>query len=47
VPAEQIVPLAAELARAGGHRATLDVWRGERSFIDEMLHQIGIAKEAL
>ncbi len=47
VPAEQIVPLAGELGRAGGHRATHAPWRGERSFIDEMLHQIGIAKEAL
>jgi diguanylate cyclase len=47
VPPEQIVPLAAEIARAGGHRATPAPWRGERRFIDEMLHQIGIAKEAL
>jgi predicted signal transduction protein with EAL and GGDEF domain len=47
VPAEQIVPLAGRLARAGGHRATPAPWHGERSFIDEMLHQIGIAKEAL
>jgi diguanylate cyclase (GGDEF)-like protein len=47
VPAEQIVPLAGELGRAGGHRAIQAPWRGEASFIDEMLHQIGIAKEAL
>jgi EAL domain-containing protein (putative c-di-GMP-specific phosphodiesterase class I) len=47
VPAEEIVPLAAELPRAGGHRATHAPWRGEHRFIDEMLHQIGIAKEAL
>jgi diguanylate cyclase (GGDEF)-like protein len=47
VPAEQIAPLAAALAGAGGHRAAPAPWRGERRFIDEMLHQIGIAKEAL
>jgi diguanylate cyclase (GGDEF)-like protein len=47
VPAEDVVRVAGELERAGGHRATLAPWHGERSFIDEMLHQIGIAKEAL
>jgi diguanylate cyclase (GGDEF)-like protein len=48
VAPEQIVPLAGELARAGGHRAAPAAkWHGERRFIDEMLHQIGIAKEAL
>jgi diguanylate cyclase len=47
VPGERLVPLAAELERAGGHGATSAPWRGERNFIDEMLHQIGIAKEAL
>jgi diguanylate cyclase (GGDEF)-like protein len=47
VPAEDVVRVAGELERAGGHRATLAPWHGERSFIDEMLHQIGIAREAL
>jgi len=47
VPAGEVVRVAGELARAGGHRAVRAPWRGERSFIDEMLHQIGIAKEAL
>jgi predicted signal transduction protein with EAL and GGDEF domain len=47
VPAGQVVGLASELAGAGGHHATHAPFRGERSFIDEMLHQIGIAKEAL
>jgi len=47
VPADEVLGLAGELSRAGGHRATRAPWRGERSFIDEMLHQIGIAKEAL
>jgi hypothetical protein len=47
VPAAEIPDVAADLARAGGHRATHAPFRGERSFIDEMLHQIGIAKEAL
>jgi diguanylate cyclase (GGDEF)-like protein len=47
VPADQLVPLAAELERAGGHGAASAPWHGERNFIDEMLHQIGIAKEAL
>jgi diguanylate cyclase (GGDEF)-like protein len=47
VPAEQVAYVATELGRAGGHGATTAPWRGERSFIDEMLHQIGIAKEAL
>jgi diguanylate cyclase (GGDEF)-like protein len=47
VSAARIEPLAAELARAGGQREKAAPWRGERSFIDEMLHQVGIAKEAL
>ena len=47
VPAADVVRVAAELAGAGGHRAMHAPWRGERSFIDEMLHQIGIAKEVL
>ena len=47
VPAEEIAALARKLERSGGHRATRAPFRGERSFIDEMLHQIGIAKEAL
>jgi diguanylate cyclase (GGDEF)-like protein len=47
VPADEVLRIAGELSRAGGHRATRAPWRGERSFIDEMLHQIGIAKEAL
>jgi diguanylate cyclase (GGDEF)-like protein len=47
VPAERLMALAAELERAGGHGAANAPWRGERNFIDEMLHQIGIAKEAL
>jgi diguanylate cyclase (GGDEF)-like protein len=47
VPADQLVPVAAELERAGGHGAVSAPWRGERNFIDEMLHQIGIPKEAL
>jgi diguanylate cyclase (GGDEF)-like protein len=47
VPASVIPAVAADLAGAGGHRAMLAPFRGERSFIDEMLHQIGIAKEAL
>jgi diguanylate cyclase (GGDEF)-like protein len=47
VPAERFVALAAELERAGGHGAAGSPWSGERYFIDEMLHQIGIAKEAL
>jgi diguanylate cyclase (GGDEF)-like protein len=47
VPGERIAALAAELERAGGHGAVSAPWRGERNFIDEMLHQIGIAKEAL
>ena len=46
VPAADVLRVAAELAGAGGHRATHAPWRGERSFIDEMLHQIGIAREA-
>ncbi len=45
VPAGEVAGVAGELARAGGHRGA--EFRGERSFIDEMLHQIGIAKEAL
>jgi diguanylate cyclase (GGDEF)-like protein len=47
VPADQVVAVAATLNGAGGHGATRAPWRGERNFIDEMLHQIGIAKEAL
>jgi diguanylate cyclase (GGDEF)-like protein len=47
VPAADIAGLAGVLGRAGWHRATRAPFRGERSFIDEMLHQIGIAKEAL
>jgi diguanylate cyclase (GGDEF)-like protein len=47
VPAGEVVRVAGELAGAGGHRAVRAPWRGEHSFIDEMLHQIGIAKEAL
>ena len=43
VPPREVAGLAA----AGGHRAPQTTWRGARSFIDEMLHQIGIAKEAL
>ena len=47
VPGDEVPAIVAELERAGGHRATRVQWRGERSFIDEMLHQIGIPKEAL
>jgi EAL domain-containing protein (putative c-di-GMP-specific phosphodiesterase class I) len=47
VPAERIAGLAVELERAGGHGDEGAPWRGEKYFIDEMLHQIGIAKEAL
>jgi diguanylate cyclase (GGDEF)-like protein len=47
VPAADVVRVAGELGRAGGHRVVRAPWRGEHSFIDEMLHQIGIAKEAL
>jgi diguanylate cyclase (GGDEF)-like protein len=47
VPAGRFVALAAELEGAGGHGAAGAPWTGERYFIDEMLHQIGIAKEAL
>jgi diguanylate cyclase len=45
VPGDEIVPLSAALPGAAARRATAAPWRGERSFIDEMLHQIGIAKE--
>jgi len=47
VPAGEIAALATELAGRGEGRETLAPWCGERSFIDEMLHQVGIAKEAL
>jgi diguanylate cyclase len=47
VPAERLAGVAAKIGRAGGQGAPSGVWRGERYFIDEMLHQIGIAKETL
>jgi diguanylate cyclase len=47
VPAERLPAVAGELERDGGHGVAGAPWHGERNFIDEMLHQIGIAKEAL
>ncbi len=46
VPADRLPAVAAELAATRGQRCR-PAFRGERALVDEMMHQIGIPREAL